>query len=191
MSSTYLLLFYEFFKIGLFSVGGGYATLPFLYFISDKYHWYSHSDLNMMLSISSVTPGPIGINMATFAGFTTKGFIGSVIATSAIVLPAFLTVIFIYEFKKKFCDNFYVKSILYGIKPAGSAMILAVGLKIIYTHIFINTEIGFKNLFSLQNINHFALVLIIFFTFLSLALKKNPLIFLSIAILIGIIKHFL
>ena len=77
-------LFLQFFHVGVFSFGGGYATLPFLYDIADKFHWYSAKQLTDMLAISSITPGPVGVNVATFAGFTTAGILGSLVATTAI-----------------------------------------------------------------------------------------------------------
>ena len=81
----YFQLFLEFFRIGLFSFGGGYATLPFLYHISDVYHWYTAKQLSDMLAISSITPGPVGVNVATFAGFTTSGLLGALIATTSVI----------------------------------------------------------------------------------------------------------
>ena len=74
----YFFLYFEFFKIGLFSLGGGYATLPFLYHMSEQYHWFSPVELTQMLAISSITPGPVGLNVATYAGFKTAGIIGSI-----------------------------------------------------------------------------------------------------------------
>ena len=76
----YLQLFWQFFQIGIFSFGGGYATMPFLYEIADKFHWYSPSELTNMLAVSSITPGPVGVNVATFAGFNSGGVLGSVLA---------------------------------------------------------------------------------------------------------------
>ena len=73
----YLQLFWEFFKTGLFTVGGGLASLPFLYDISDRTGWYTYSQLADMIAISESTPGPIGINMATYVGFTSAGFFGA------------------------------------------------------------------------------------------------------------------
>ena len=89
MLKLYFLLFYEFTKIGLFAIGGGYAALPFLYFIQAKYQWFTIEELTNMIAVSNITPGPIGINMATYTGYTTGGIIGSVIATSAIVFLPF------------------------------------------------------------------------------------------------------
>ena len=106
----YFYMFKEFFKIGLLSFGGGFATLPFLYHIAEKYHWYSVEELTQMLAISSITPGPVGINMATYAGMKTHGLITAVIATISIILPSLFIVIAISKLLKKFSDNFYVKS---------------------------------------------------------------------------------
>ena len=85
---TYLRLFLEFFRTGLFAVGGGLATMPFLYHISDTTGWFSHADLANMIAVSESTPGPMGINMATYVGFTVAGIPGAVIATLGLVRPA-------------------------------------------------------------------------------------------------------
>ena len=77
----YLQLFFEFFKVGLFSVGGGMATIPFLYDLSDRMQWFSHADISNMIAIAESTPGALVVNMATYAGYTTGGIPGGVIAT--------------------------------------------------------------------------------------------------------------
>ncbi len=102
MIKIYLQLFIQFFGIGVFSFGGGYATLPFLYDIAEKFHWYSINQLTDMLAVSSVTPGPIGVNMATYAGFTTAGFLGAFTATFAIMLPSFIIVSAVFIILDKF-----------------------------------------------------------------------------------------
>ena len=109
----YLQLFWEFFKTGLFSIGGGLATLPFLYEMSNKTHWFSHADIADMIAISESTPGAIGINMSTFAGFKTAGYPGGVIATLALATP-----------------SLHVQNALYGLRPASIAMITAAGLNV-------------------------------------------------------------
>ena len=133
MIKLLIQLFIQFFHIGIFSFGGGYATLPFLYDISEKFHWYSTSQLSNMLAVSSVTPGPVGVNMATFTGFTTAGIVGSVIATSAIVLPSFIFVLIVYRIINKFKTNKYIKASINALKPAGCALLSAVGIKLIFT----------------------------------------------------------
>ena len=124
----YLKLFLEFFHIGLFSYGGGYATLPFLYHIVDKYGWYSASQLADMIAISSITPGPLGVNVATFAGYTTAGILGAFIATASILLPSVIIVVIISKLLEQFKNNKYVKSVIYCIKPAGCGLLAAVGV---------------------------------------------------------------
>ena len=88
----YLQLFFEFFKAGLFAIGGGMATLPFLYDISDKTGWFTYGQLADMVAISESTPGPIGVNMATYVGFTTAGISGSVIATLGLITPSIIII---------------------------------------------------------------------------------------------------
>ncbi|HCB10896.1 MAG TPA: chromate transporter [Cyanobacteria bacterium UBA11991] len=127
------MLFIQFFHIGVFSFGGGYATMPFLYDIADKFHWYSTSQLTDMVAVSSITPGPVGVNMATFAGFATSGILGALVATTAIMLPSFIFVSIVFKILKKFETNPYVQSILKALKPAGCALLCAVGIKLIFT----------------------------------------------------------
>ena len=98
-------LFLQFFHVGVFSFGGGYATLPFLYDIAEKFHWYTSKQLTDMLAISSITPGPVGVNVATFAGFTTKGILGALIATTAVILPSFIIVTIVSKVLDKFRTN--------------------------------------------------------------------------------------
>ena len=104
----HLQLFVEFFKIGLFSFGGGYATIPFLCHISQEYFWYSLEELTHMTAIASITPGPVGINVATYVGYKTAGFLGAMIATVSEMLPSLCLVILVAKFLKKFNDNFFI-----------------------------------------------------------------------------------
>ena len=184
----YLLLIYEFLKVGLFSVGGGYATLPFLYHISETYNWYSAKELVDMLAISSITPGPVGINVATFAGFKTAGLFGAILSTTSLILPSFLIVVFISKLLNKFKENFYVQSILYAIKPAGCALIAAVGFRLFKDYILRDTTS-----FALNNITNFidikAIILLIGLFIMSLKIKKNPLIYLGVSAICGILFH--
>ena len=91
----FLQLFWEFFKTGLFAVGGGLATLPFLYRLADKYPWFSAKQIPDMIAVSESTPGPLGINMATYTGFQHSGVIGSIAATFGLVLPSVIIIILI------------------------------------------------------------------------------------------------
>ena len=184
----YLLLVYEFFKVGLFSVGGGYATLPFLYEISKTYNWYSAKDLVDMLAVSSITPGPVGINVATYAGFKTAGVAGALIATCAEILPAIIIVIFVYKVLNKFKENFYVQAILYAIKPAGCALITAIAIKLFKDNILRDlSAFDINNLTLFIDIKAFALFSALLI--MSIKVKKDPLIYLGIAAVCGILLH--
>ena len=126
----YLQLFWEFFKTGLFAVGGGLATLPFLYEVSDKTGWFTHGDLINMLAIAESTPGPIGVNVATYVGYTTAGIPGGIIATFGLALPSLSIILIIAGFLKAFRENKYVESAFYGLRPASTAMVAAAGLSV-------------------------------------------------------------
>lgn len=119
----YLTLAYEFFKIGLFSVGGGMATLPFLMNLTTKYDWYTAKELANMVAISESTPGPVGINMATFAGYHAGGILGAIVATLALTAPAWIIIILIARFLENFSENSTVQSVFYGIRPTVAALI--------------------------------------------------------------------
>lgn len=121
----YLRLFYEFFKVGLFSVGGGLATVPFLTDMASRTGWFTAADLANMLAISESTPGPIGVNMATYVGFHTGGIPGGIIATLGLIAPAIIVISIIAGFLKKFRESRVVDSVFYGLRPASTALITA------------------------------------------------------------------
>ena len=120
---TYLRLYYEFFKTGLFAIGGGLATLPFLKDIGEATGWYTYSDLLNMLAVSESTPGPIGINMATYVGYTVAGLPGAVIATLGEVTPSIIVILIVAAILKSFRNNVYVERAFYGLRPASSGLI--------------------------------------------------------------------
>lgn len=168
-------LFLQFFHVGVFSFGGGYATLPFLYDIADKFHWYSAKQLTDMLAISSITPGPVGVNVATFAGFTTAGILGSLVATSAIILPSYIIVTIVFKVIDKFRTNRNIKGAIRGLKPAGCALLSAVGIKLLFS----------------SNLHLLGTLILLGFLILSIKKKQDPLFYLGISALLGlIIGHF-
>ncbi len=169
----YLKLFLEFFHIGLFSFGGGYATLPFLYHIADVQKWYTTKQLSDMIAVSSITPGPVGVNVATFAGFSTAGIQGALIATTAVILPSLIIIIIISKLLEQFRHNKYVKSVIYTLKPAGCGLLAAVGVDM-----FIN------------NINICGVILLVGLFITSITEKRDPLFYLGISALVGLIAGF-
>ncbi len=129
---TLALLFYEFFKTGLFAVGGGLATLPFLYNISDRYpNWFNYGDLANMIAVSESTPGPMGVNIATYTGFSTEGILGALTATIGLVLPSLIVIIIIAHFLKKFEESRIVKHAFYGLRPAVAGLIAVAALQVL------------------------------------------------------------
>ena len=118
-----LILFFEFFKVGLFSVGGGPATLPYLVELGEKYNWYTMQDLTNMIAVSESTPGPLGVNMATYAGYQNLGVAGGIIATMGLVAPSIIIICLIAAFFAKINDNRFVKAAFGGIRPAVTAII--------------------------------------------------------------------
>ena len=126
-----LILCLEFFKTGLLSVGGGLATLPFLYEMADRYPWFTRAQLSDMIAVSESTPGPMGVNMATYAGYTTAGIPGAVLATFSLVLPSILVVLVVSKFLQRFQESVLVKRVLYGLRPASVGLIAAAGFGIL------------------------------------------------------------
>ena len=150
--SVYLQLFWEFFKTGLFAVGGGMATIPFLKDIGEKTGWYTYGDLMNMLAVSESTPGPIGINMATYVGFTVGGPLGAVIATLGEVAPSIIVILVIAALLKNFRDNKYVNSAFYGLRPASTGLIGAACVAVILevlTSVIVLSEGRIVNAFQL------------------------------------------
>ena len=124
------LLFFEFFKIGLFALGGGLVTIPFLFNLSAKYGWFSSQELFDMIAISESSPGPIGVNMATFVGFKTLGILGGIVATMGLVLPSVIIVIIVAKVLERYRQSNTFANLMYSIHPAAIAMILYAGIKL-------------------------------------------------------------
>ncbi len=129
---TFLLLFYEFFKIGLFAIGGGPATIPFLYDLAESnYGWFDKAQLADLIAISESTPGPVGVNMATYAGYNAGfsvwgvpgGLLGGFVATLGLITPSIIVVIIIAKFLQNFSQNKIVRSTFYGIRPCVAALV--------------------------------------------------------------------
>ena len=152
----FLTLFLEFFKIGLFTFGGGYAMIPLIKDVVLKYGWLSELQFLDFLGICESTPGPISVNMATFIGSTQAGFLGSLCATLGVVLPSFIIILLITTLLKKVYNHPIVKGFLTGVKPVIVGLILVAGILLLFS------IIGFENLenisFNLVSLITFALV---------------------------------
>lgn len=129
----YLKLFYEFLKVGLFSVGGGLATIPFLRLIGLETGWFGEAQLANMIAISESTPGPLGVNMATYVGFESAGVLGSLVAALGLITPSIIVILIIAGFLQKFRQSKAVESTFYGLRPASVALISAAGIGVAVT----------------------------------------------------------
>lgn len=136
----YWQLWCVYLKIGLFGFGGGYAMLSLIqYEVVDKYHWLSLQEFTDVVAISQMTPGPIGINSATYIGYTTTGnILGAITATTAVCLPSFLIVLMISYFYAKFRNNRYVEAAFRGIRPMTVGLIAAAALMLMNSENFID-----------------------------------------------------
>ena len=134
----YLRLFWEFFKTGLFAIGGGMATIPFLYDMSAATGWFTSEDVANMIAVGESTPGPIGVNMATYVGYLTGqgagglsgAILGAAIATVGLITPSIIIILIVAVFLKNFRDNRYVQNAFYGLRPASAGLIAAAGLSV-------------------------------------------------------------
>ena len=187
----YLLLFFEFFKIGLFTFGGGFAMIPLVEEVVLKHGWLSESAFYNFIGVCESTPGPIAINMATYVGSMQGGLLGSIVATLGVVLPSFIIILIIASVLKKFTDNKYFKAFIKGVKPVVVALILSVGV------ILLAKSLGYVSIheFSpdLVNIIIFAIVCAIFWG-VKLIFKKKlttiPLILISAGLGIAVCTIF-
>lgn len=183
-----LLLIFEFFKIGLFSVGGGLATLPFLYRLADKYPWFSTSQILDMIAISESTPGPIGINMATYTGFQHSGVIGSICATVGLIFPSVVIIILISKVLVKFRSNKYVEYAFYGLRPAVMGLIGAAGFSVLIGVLFHSAaleELSLSNFGGFIGIEECILFTVLLFA--TNKWKKHPVFYIVLSAVAGIV----
>ena len=188
-------LFYEFAKVGLFAVGGGLATIPFLQQLGETTGWFTDAELSTMIAVSESTPGPMGVNMATYVGFHKEGIPGAVVATLGLIFPSIIVIIIIAGFLQKFRQSRTVDAVFRGLRPASTALIASAGfLSVAKVSLLFWQEplpepgVLFTHLFNWKSIALFALV------FLGLnvpRLKKlHPILFIAFGALVGILFRF-
>lgn len=190
----YLRLFWEFFKTGLFSVGGGMATLPFLNAMADKTGWFTHAQLADMIAVGESTPGPIGVNMATYVGFTTGGIPGAVIATIGLVTPSVIIILIIARMLQSFRNSKYVDAAFYGLRPCSVALIAAAGLMVVKISLFnfdaLSSSVGWWQEFFNWKAIILAAALILFTRYIKVTKKLHPIIFILCSALVGVVFQF-
>lgn len=191
-----LQLFWEFFKTGLFAVGGGLATLPFLYEMSAKTGWFTAHDIADLIAISESTPGPLGVNMATYVGFKTLGLFGGAVSTLGLIFPSIVVIVIISQILNKFKESPAVQKVFYGLRPASTALITAAGLgvaKIALLHLDTYQETG--AVMDLFNWECIVIAVILFAALKILSAKKifgkkwnlHPIVYIAVSAVIGIV----
>ena len=193
----YLRLFYEFFKTGLFAVGGGMATIPFLYNMADATGWFTRNDVANMIAVGESTPGPIGVNMATYVGYVTGGnlggllfaILGATVATVGLVTPSIIVILIIASFLKSFRENRLVENAFYGLRPASTGLIAAAGLSVVMSNLFFmeNLEQGFG--LSLFNWKGWLLAVVLWLLTNKVKQTKglHPILFILASAVVGIV----
>ena len=192
----YLRRFWEFFKTGLFAIGGGMATVPFLQAISDKTGWYTAGDLADMIAVSESTPGPLGVNMATYVGYTVGsasngvggGIAGAIITTLGLITPSIVIILVIAYFLKKFRDSRLVNDTLYGLRPASVALISAAGVDIVLFALFrIGSVYEIANVvISWKSLVLFGLIFVLT-RYVPKLKKLHPIWFIALSAVIGVV----
>lgn len=185
---TYIRLFYQFFKAGLFAIGGGLATLPFLQEIGQKTGWFSAQDLMDLIAISESTPGPIGVNAATYAGFHAAGVAGSMTATLGLIAPSVIIIILVSKVLDKFKESDLVQHIFYGLRPASTGLIAAAGFSVVLATLVSVTEIPVN---PVGAFNWFGIVLAAVLYWTIKKFNKHPVVYIGASAVIGIIAGYL
>ncbi|MDR0720810.1 MAG: chromate transporter [Treponema sp.] len=177
-----LILFAEFFKIGLFSVGGGLATLPFLYQLADKYEWISHESIVDMIAISESTPGAIGVNIATYTGFQCSGIPGAVVATLGLISPSIIVIMIVTRILLAFKENALVQAIFSGLRPAATGLIAAAGFGVIWLSLYNGAASAWYEILRWREVFLFMILFLLIRT-----VKKHPIVYIAAAGLAGML----
>lgn len=164
-------LFYEFFLIGLFTFGGGYAMIPLIKDAVLKHNWLTETAFYDFIGVCESTPGPVAVNMATYIGSTQAGILGSIVATVAVVLPSFIIIVLITAILKNFIKNKYVQRALEGIKAVVLGLIIATGLVLLITCLGYESLTSFH--FDYISLIILGILVIIYFGFFLITKKKD------------------
>lgn len=178
------ILFFVFFKIGLFTFGGGYAMLPFIQEEVIRHGWVSESRIIDFIAISESTPGPFAVNMATYVGTETAGFFGAVCATLGVVLPSFIVILIVARFYEKYKANRYVQGAMTGLKPAVIGLIGSAILTVVRTIFVPATEAAAA---AFPDTRFFCSLVIFAVSMIVITRKVHPIIVIALSAGLGII----
>lgn len=174
-------MIYEFFKTGLFSVGGGLATIPFLQSMGERYGWFTSETLSTMIAVSESTPGAMGVNMATYVGYHNAGLVGAIVTCLSLVAPSIIIICIIATMFDKFKKNRWVQYAFNGLRPSVVGFILAAVLDIFVLTLFNVEESG------LTFIQWHAWVVLIGLFIIHKKVKLNPILVIIGCAFLGII----
>ncbi len=161
----YLLLFVEFFKIGLFCFGGAFGMIPLIRETVLRHEWLTESRFYDLIGVAESTPGPIAVNMATYIGSVTGGPLGSIIATLGVVLPSFLIILLIASVMSRLTAHRCFEGFLKGVRPVIVGLILATGV------ILLAKAIGYVGAMSFH-LNLPAMIIFLLLCFIAVGVKK-------------------
>ncbi len=184
----YLKLFFEFFKIGMFAVGGGMVAIPFLQDLGERTGWYPQSLITDMIAISESTPGPIGINMATYVGNNVAGILGGIVATIGEIVPSIIIVVLVSRMYDKFKASKLVTSAFYGLRPAVAGLIGAAAISVMQVALFTQHNLPLSEMINFIHIKGVIFFAVIFFAVLKY--KKSPFIYIALSAVVGIVFKF-
>lgn len=186
---TLFELIYEFFKIGLFSIGGGLASLPFLYDLAKKRTWFDLYDISNMVAVSEATPGPLGVNMATYVGFITASVPGAILAPLGLVAPSIIIIIIVAKFYNKFKESALVQDVFHMLRPVSTALIFVAGVSVLKIALM-KTGVAFSWSGIFQDMNVKAVIFMVVLTFLNKQIKKHPIIAIVASGAVGVVLQF-
>ena len=178
----YLRLFLEYFYAGLFSVGGGLATIPFLQDMGARTGWFTSQELANMIAVSEATPGPMGVNMATYVGYHMGGVAGAAVATLALIMPAVIISLLICKAIATWRNNQYVEMVFTGLRPAVAGLLAAISITLISLALF-----GTEHFTPGLPLNLKALIFLLVVTPAVFYFNKHPIIFIALGAVVGII----
>lgn len=184
---TYLYLIFEFFKTGLFAIGGGMATIPFLYEMAENYPWFTTAQLIDMIAISESTPGPVGVNMATFAGYMAEGIGGGLVATLSLVFPSYVIILIVARMLDKFQGSTMVQRSFDGLRPAVAGLLSAATLEIFKVTFF--TEVGSTVMTWLSAVDWKAVIVFVGIFLAVYFWKKHPVVYIAAGAVLGIVLN--
>lgn len=176
------ILYLEFFKTGLFAVGGGLATLPFLFQMADKYEWLDHKMVGNFLAVAQSSPGPIGVNMAALCGYHAAGIAGSITAAAALISPAIIVITVLSVFMKSIKENKAVVSVFSGLRPAALGLLASAGFFALKLALYVKDAPFWHNSLRIKE----SVILLVFFAAI-FKLKGHPFIYIALGAVVGIL----